>query len=249
MNTEQDLLKKVKRHPEDSVDKCKDILQLVKTLVNSNPAEAVKWCIKGLEISKKIGYAEGASFNDSIGIANVYAGSFFDALKYFNIALQYYDQKLKRKLEQEDEIFTQLNTSKVKNNIAIVYQNLGLLEEAMKIHEDNLKFYIEKDFKKDALLSLLNISSVAVENRDFNGALKAIDKFFIYYKKHKIEEPTSLGMAYVNRLEAKNAIASINNKTINDYFKAIEIFKLVKNFRFVRLVYINLSEYYESQPY
>ena len=106
MNTEQDLLKKVKRHPEDSVDKCKDILQLVKTLVNSNPAEAVKWCIKGLEISKKIGYAEGASFNDSIGIANVYAGSFFDALKYFNIALQYYDQKLKRKLEQEDEIFT-----------------------------------------------------------------------------------------------------------------------------------------------
>jgi len=246
MESEQDLLKKIKSHSKDSVEKCKDILKLAKALADSNPVESVKWCIKGIEISKRIGYADGACFNDSIGIANVWAGNFLDALKYFNIALQYYEQKLSTNLKQEEEEFTQLNASKVKNNIAVVYENLCLMQEALKIHEANLEYYIKGNFKRDALLSFLNISSVYINDHQYEQGLKALDKFFLYYKKYKLEEPSLLGMAYVNRLLAKEGLLPHNKQTVNDYFKAIELFKSVKNIRLTRLVYIDLAAHYES---
>lgn len=120
------------------------------------------------------------------------------------------------------------------------------MEEATQIHQANLNFYLKENLKKDALLSYLNISSVAVHSSNFKVALKAMESFFKYYSKYKMNEPIFLGMAYVNRQEAKNGSLPVSKKAITDYYKAIDIFKSVNNSRFIRLVYINLAEHYQS---
>ena len=72
-----------------------------------------------------------------------------------------------------------------------------------------------------------------------------MESFFSYYEKHNLKEPTFYGMALVNKLEAENALLPAKKRILMDYFRAIRIFKSVKNFRFIRLVYINLAEHYQ----
>lgn len=246
MQTNKILLNKIRSYPADCEEKCRDIQELTKVLVNYNPAEAVKWCITGLRISRKLGYENGESLNDTIGIANVYGGNFFDALCFFNIALAYYLNKIKQPLSKAERRNAEINASKVRNNIAIVYENIGLMEEAIAIHQGNLKYYCIEGLKKDALLSYLNISSVAIHSANYNLALKAIDSFFTYYNENKMQEPLFEGMAYVNRIEAECGLKEKPAADISPYLKSVAIFRTINNVRMERLVYICLIAHYNK---
>lgn len=243
----EDILKKIKSYHNDSVEKCRDIKILIEKDVNINPIEAIKWCLEGINICKKINYEIGvASFTDWLGIKNVYAGDYFEALKYFNNALNIYADVLKKENDEKTVESIKDSLSKVKNNIAIVYDNLGLLEEALVIQMHNLEYYKEKKQHKDAILALLNISSIYHNKKEYANSLKTLDAFFEYYKCHTLNEPISLGMAYVNECAAKYYHNTVEGKSILGYLKALDIFVSEKHHRFERMVCINLANHYEN---
>jgi signal transduction histidine kinase/CheY-like chemotaxis protein/Tfp pilus assembly protein PilF len=222
---------------DDSVD---FLLRFASELVETNPARSYAYAVKARELCSqfKIEEKNAAAFK-YMGEAKIELEDYFQAKKYLQDALQYY------------------NTSKSEADIADIQYSLGITcyylaqyQEAMINYRLALKIYNKLGKKQDAANILQNIGLIHHELDD-------IDKAALYYKEaleinRELKNDTNvaglyqnLGLIYYRDNEFENA-AGYYNKSI-DIFKSLgDTQGIATTFSNIGLIHLEQNSYEEA---
>jgi len=180
-----------------------------------NPENAIKYGLKGIKISKNIGWDIGTgNLLNSVGVGFQNQSNFTKATEYFLKALKI-NNKLKNKL----------NIAKNLGNIGIIYSHQSNHSKAIEYFLKALKINEELKYNSGIASNLSAIGNIFYLQSELDKALEYYQKSLKIYKK----------------LNFKIGIATITNNIANIYASQEKYTKAVEYFKEARIVYEELG--------
>lgn len=146
---------------------------------------------------------------------------------------------LKEALKTSESKKNKLHIAKTKNNLGIVYRDLGRFEEAKALSQEALKV-------SDSIILASAYNNIGVINRNLALYDEALESYFkaldIYEAKQMLREKAtvnnSIGMVY--------SFTGFNDKAIDYHLKAKTIFEELNNKKGISEVYNNIAIIYAN---
>ena len=172
--------------------------------ISGNSDSANYYFQKSLALSKKNKFKtiEVRSINN-LGMYNWNKGN-------WNIALQYFFNALK--INQNLPLKEKINESICFNNIGLIYQEMGLYDNAIKYHKNAYSIRLKDNLLKDQASSLNNIGICYRNKKDYKKAIETFNKGIETAKKAENLQELSknienLGSVYVDLEQYKKALS------------------------------------------
>ena len=214
--------------------------------ISGNSDSANYYFQKSLALSKKNNFItiEVRSINN-LGMYNWNKGNWNIALQYFFNALQ---------INQNLPLKEKINESICFNNIGLIYQEMGLYDNAIKYHKNAYSIRLKDNLFKDQASSLNNIGICYRNKKDYKKAIEAFNKGIKTAKtsnnlQEVVKNTENLASVYIDLEQYQNALsynleAEKLSKNIEDSPKE----KLLRD-SYIAICYNKLKKYSLSLAY
>jgi len=241
---------KLKALPDDT-SKVLGLFSFVESIIDTIPVESREVSEYGLSVAASINFKKGeALFNNIIGISYYNVSEPAYAMEYYLKALILYENLLK-----EDSSDIQLNKlfHQTKNNIAILYSDIGQYKDALKYFSSCLDYSQKAGDERMTTIYLNNIGRLLMLTEQYDKSKEYLKQAIQLALKNGFDRANAFSLSNIAELESR-----LNNydSALNYYFNANVIYEkigeryeIANNYYEIAKIYLKLNDYKSASKY